>query len=151
MEGVQHQSFTRRLPITPPKRNPITQEGVTTPKFNKPYKSPQKFEESPQKGQGIARALFSDHSRRSFSLAYSTPEPYIPSKRMNTPVPSEPVLYPTSKKRSEFTPTRRDPIMQDSIEITPPKVRPKITESSITLMHRSRPVRRKFIKPEKGS
>lgn len=142
-------SYSGTLPTTPSNRNPITQEGVQIPDFKKSYKSPPKYEDSPTKTQGISRALFSNHTFRSFSLADTPLEPYRPNKRMNSPGPTEPHHNLTSKKKAEFTPSKRDPIIQEEVDITPPKVRHKITQSTVTFSNENQKSQ-KIIRPNQG-
>ncbi|OMJ90700.1 hypothetical protein SteCoe_6874 [Stentor coeruleus] len=142
-------SYSDTLSITPSKRNPITQEGVYIPDFKKPYKSPPKYEDSPKKTIGISRALFSDHTYRSFSLADTPLEPYRPHKRMNSPGPTEPYHNLTAKKKAEFTPNKRDPIIQEEIDITPTRIRHKITQSSVTFLDENQKSE-KIIRPRQG-
>lgn len=125
-------SYSRTLPVTPPRRNPITQAEISTPEFKRSKKSPPRPEASPSKTEGIARATFSDKGWRSFSLSYSTPEPYSPMKKIISPAPSEPIHGSTLKRKSEYTPSRRNPIIQEEIQLTPPKIRSKITEGSLS-------------------
>jgi len=131
MDSGYAASYSRTLQVTPPRRNPITQVEVSTPKFKRSKKSPPRPEASPTKTEGIARATYSDKGWRSFSLSYSTPEPYSPMKRIISPAPSEPIRGSTLYRKSEYTPVRRNPIIQEECEITPPKIRPKITEGSL--------------------
>lgn len=123
----------KTVAITPPKRNPITQREVMTPEFKRAKKVPPAYENSPIKSEGIGRATFSEKGWRSFSLSYSTPEPYVFTKRMISPSPSEPVRGATLRKKGEFTPAKRNPILQDEVNLTPQKVRSRITESKVDL------------------
>ena len=124
-------SYERRTPITPPRRNPITQTDVQTPEPKRPKKSSVRAMASPIKAEGIALGAFSEQGRRSFSLAYADPEPYMFSKKMCSPGETEPTRHSTLRKKAEFEPVFRNPIIQEEVQITPPKVRGKITKSSI--------------------
>jgi hypothetical protein len=125
MDSGYAASYSRTLPVTPPRRNPITQVEVTTPKFKRSKKSPPRPEVSPTKTEGIARATFLIKDGCSFSLSYSTPEPYSPDEKNYFSSPVRPIHGSTLKRKSEYTPVRRNPIIQEECEITPPKIRQK--------------------------
>ena len=131
MAGLLTASSFKRELITPPLRNPITQDTIKTPEF-KCSKKPVQFEASPEKKEGIAKGYFSEQMKKTFSFT-STPEPekYSFTKKMLCPEPYEILRYSSSKKRSECTPPPRNPITQEEVPNTPPKIRSKITESSI--------------------
>ena len=131
MAALLTASSSRREPINPPKRNPITQQELEVPEFKSSKKPQVRFEPSPEKKEGIARAVFSEQMKRSFSLAYSEPEQYSFTKKMLCPEPYEIVQYSTSRRKADCTPPPRNPITQDNIPNTPPKVRGKMTESTI--------------------
>jgi hypothetical protein len=131
--GDYSSSPVKTLAISPPKRNPITQSEISTPEFKRAKKVPPSYEITPNKTEGIGRAAYSEKGWRSFSFSYSTPEPYTFTKRMISPAPSEPVRGSTIRKKGEFSPTKRDPIIQKEVNLTPQKVRAKITESNIDL------------------
>ncbi|OMJ71061.1 hypothetical protein SteCoe_30817 [Stentor coeruleus] len=128
-------NYSNNLPTTPSKRNPITQEEIQISDFKKPYKSPPKYEDSPKKNEGISRAPFSAYTFKSFTLADTPLEPYKPYKKMNSSGPYEPYHNQLSKNKGEFTPIQRDPIIQEQVDITPPKIRHKVTQSSVTFSY----------------
>ena len=123
----------KTIAVTPPRRNPITQKEVITPEFKRAKKITPTYDNSPIKSEGIGRATYSEKGWRSFSFSYSTPEPYVFTKRMISPSPSEPVKGATLRKKGEFSPVKRNPIIQDEVNLTPQKVRSKITESKVDL------------------
>ena len=122
---------SRRELITPPKRNPITLDGVSTPDFKNSKKAPTELPFSSDKKEGIKKGEFSEQGRRSFSLAYENPEPLSISKKIVSPAPYEIKSFSHSKRKALCTPTSRNPIIEGEIAITPIKVRSKITESSV--------------------
>jgi hypothetical protein len=131
MSSLLNLSESRRSPITPPRRNPITLDGVQTPEFKKTKKPPIDIPSSPDKKEGIAKAEFSEKGRRSFSLAYEDPEPITKSKKIISPPAYQLVSGTVSRKKADCTPKPRNPIIQEEILYSPPKIRHKITESSV--------------------
>jgi hypothetical protein len=143
-------SPVKTMAITPPRRNPITQKEVITPEFKRAKKVPPAYDNSPNKSEGIGRATYSDKGWRSFSFSYSTPEPYVFTKRMVSPTPSEPIKGATLRRKGEFSPSKRDPIIQDEVNLTPQKVRSRITESKVDLSFGREKVRTDDMKIRQG-
>ena len=63
-------------------------------------------------------------------MSYTEPEQVTFTKKMICPEPYDLVVNPICK-RAEFTPAPRNPIIQEEVLLTPPKIRNKMTESSI--------------------
>lgn len=130
MDSLLTSSYSKRAPITPPRRNPILQNEIIVPEIRSSKKPVRELEPSPEKKVGIGKGEFSEQGRRSFSLAYDEPEKTTFTKKMLCPEPYNVITHSMSK-RAVFTPTPRNPIIQEEIPFTPPKVRPKMTQSSI--------------------
>ena len=129
-EPASGESTARKSLFAPPNRNPITQVEIQVPSFKSSKKAPAEIQPSPERKVGIGMSQFSEQGRRSFSLAYDEPEPVTFTKKMLCPEPYN-LVVSTACKRAEFTPTPRNPIIQEETLLTPPKIRNKMTESSI--------------------
>ena len=72
------------------------------------------------------------------------------TKRMVSPTPSEPIKGATLRRKGEFSPSKRDPIIQDEVNLTPQKVRSRITESKVDLSFGREKVRTDDMKIRQG-
>jgi hypothetical protein len=111
----------------PQSRNPITQDDVEISE-SKPRKNAPVIARVPG-SQGIAMGTFAEKSKR--SDIFGDPEESNKASRKYIPhSSSETYIQPMSLKKSDYQPPPRNPITQDTIENSNPRVRTKISESS---------------------
>ena len=113
--------------IKPQLRNPITQENVEDPVFSR-KKRPEMLYADP-KHEGIAMGEFATKSKQ--SDIFGVPENDFKASRKYISHSNSGDYIPTvSLKKSECQPPMRNPITQDSIDCSHPRVRTKISEST---------------------